>query len=201
MMKTILSSPIKDAANNIVLKPKALRTKKDYENFIKWLDTSNRDLKKIKIPDKRKIEKLELKFGDGFYDEGDSEGSPLIPLIGGGLGGLVFGGGKKLLGKMFPKAAEKAAEELKRVNEVVKSRGAEASILRINSTLQDRIAAAQQVGDKQLVARLEGQQREVDLQYQYAKALADEKDVRAQAAIVLEGQTALIANQNQTQRE
>ena len=109
-------------------------------------------------------------------------------------------GGKK--GKSdAEKAAEKAAEELKRVNEVVKSRGAEASILRINSTLQDRIAAAQQVGDKQLVARLEGQQREVDLQYQYAKALADEKDVRAQAAIVLEGQTALIANQNQTQRE
>lgn len=99
------------------------------------------------------------------------------------------------------RAAEKAAEELKRVNEVVKSRGAEASILRINSTLQDRIAVAQKAGDKQLVARLEGQQREVDLQYQYAKALADEKDVRAQAAIVLEGQTALIANQNQTQRE
>ena len=110
-MKTLLSSPIKDAANNIVLKPKALRTKKDYENFIKWLDTSNRDLKKIKIPDKRKIEKLELKFGDGFFDEGDSEGSPLIPLIGGGLGGLVFGGGKKLLGKMFPRAAEKGAEK------------------------------------------------------------------------------------------
>ena len=109
-------------------------------------------------------------------------------------------GGKK--GKSdAEKAAEKAAEELKRVNEVVKSRGAEASILRINSTLQDRIAAAQQVGDKQLVARLEGQQREVDLQYQYAKALADERDVRAQAAIALEGQTALIANQNQTQRE
>ena len=42
---------------------------------------------------------------------------------------------------------------------------------------------------------------DLDLQYQYAKALADERDVRAQAAIALEGQTALIANQNQTQRE
>jgi len=111
-MKTFLSSPIKDAANNIVLKPRMIKSKRDYENFIKWLDTNNSDLKKIKIPDKKKIEKLELKFGDGFFGgEDDAGGSPLIPLIGGGLSGLVFGGGKKLLGKMFPRSVEKGAEK------------------------------------------------------------------------------------------
>jgi murein DD-endopeptidase MepM/ murein hydrolase activator NlpD len=110
MMKTFLSSPIKDSANNIVLKPRTLKTKRDYENFIKWLDASNSDLKKIKLPDKKKIEKLELKFNaDGFSSESGGGINPLLPLLGGGLGGLAYAGGKKMIGKMLPKAASKAA--------------------------------------------------------------------------------------------
>jgi tape measure domain-containing protein len=108
---------------------------------------------------------------------------------------------KKKRGKTdAERAAEAAAKERQRVAEVVRDRVAEAGILRINSNLQDKIAAAQAARDPMLVARLQGLQREVDLQYKYAQQLAAEKDLRAQEAIIFEGNTALIANQRETQR-
>jgi len=73
--------------------------------------------------------------------------------------------------------------------------------LRIKSGLQDKIAAAEASGDRMLAARLQGQQKEIDIQYQYAQALAQEKNVRAQEAIIFEGNTRLVANQRDTQRE
>ena len=98
------------------------------------------------------------------------------------------------------RAAKAAAEEQKRISEVIRDRMAESEIIKINSQLQDRIAAAQAANDPMLVARLQGLQREVDLQYKYAQQLVAEKDIRAQQAIVLEGNTALVANQRDTQR-
>ena len=59
-MKNFISSPIPEAANNIVRKPRVIKTKNDYTNFIQWLDTSNKDLKKIKLPEKKKLKKLLL---------------------------------------------------------------------------------------------------------------------------------------------
>jgi lambda family phage tail tape measure protein len=67
--------------------------------------------------------------------------------------------------------------------------------------LQDRIAAAEMAGDKQLAIRLQGQQRELDIQYKYAQALAQEKDLRAQQAIIFQAQTEIVANNRDIQRE
>jgi hypothetical protein len=99
------------------------------------------------------------------------------------------------------KAAEDAAREAKRVQEVIRNRLAESQVLRLNSEIQDRIAEAEAVGDKMLVARLQGSQRELDIQYRYAQELAKELDLEAQKAIIYEGQTALVANQRAVQRE
>ena len=117
-----------------------------------------------------------------------------IPALGGAKDG------KKAGKSDAERAAEAAAKERQRVAEVVRDRIAEGGILRINSDLQDKIAAAQAARDPMLAARLQGMQREVDLQYKYAQALAAEKDLRAQEAIIFEGNTALIANQRETQR-
>lgn len=119
-----------------------------------------------------------------------------IPALGGAKDGK---GGRK--GKSeAERAAEAAARERQRVADVVRERIAEGNILRINSDLQDKIVEAQAARDPMLVARLQGMQREVDLQYKYAQQLAAEKDLRAQEAIIFEGNTALIANQRDTLR-
>lgn len=99
------------------------------------------------------------------------------------------------------RAAEAAAKEAARVQEVIRSRLAEGQVMRLNSEIQDRIAAAEVSGDQMLAARLKGQQRELDIQYRYAQELAKEKDINAQKAIIFEGQTALVANQRDVQRE
>ena len=106
--------------------------------------------------------------------------------------GRDFGGGKdKEKAKKGKTDAERAAEaakkEAERVAEVIRNRLAEGQMIRMKSDMQDKIAAAEAAGDKMLVARLQGQQKEVDLQYQYAKLLAEEKDVKAQEAIIYEG--------------
>lgn len=82
-MITLLKSPLKDSANNIVASPqtrmvKALDfdKKSEYKKFVKWIDSSTKDLEKIKIPSKKEIKKLEklvLEMDGG----------------GGGLGGLL----------------------------------------------------------------------------------------------------------------
>jgi tape measure domain-containing protein len=99
------------------------------------------------------------------------------------------------------RAAEAAAKEQARVGQVIRDRLAEGQILQLRSTIQDKIAAAETAGDKQLVARLQGQQKALDIQYRYAQELAKEKDIRAQEAIIYEGNTALVANQREVQRE
>ena len=99
------------------------------------------------------------------------------------------------------KAANAAAKESERVAQVIRDRLAESQLLQIKSGLQDKISAAEISGDKMLGARLQGLQKEIDIQYQYAQALAQEKDVRAQQAIIFEGNTKLVANQRDTERE
>ena len=114
------------------------------------------------------------------------------------------GGGKGAKDKAArdaERAAEAAAKEADRVSQVIRDRLAEGQIMQLRSTLQDKIAAAEMAGNEQLVARLKGQERELDIQYRYAQALAQEKDIRAQEAIIYEGNTALVANQRDIQRE
>jgi len=83
-MVTLIKSPLKNSANNIVASPqtrmvKALDfdKKSEYKKFIKWIDSSTKDLEKIKIPSKKEIKKLEK-----LVLEMDRGG-------GGGLGGLL----------------------------------------------------------------------------------------------------------------
>jgi len=99
------------------------------------------------------------------------------------------------------RAAKIAEKEALRVAEVVRDRLAEAEVMKLQSTIQDRIAAAEAARDPMLVARLEGQQKILELQFQYAKELANETNVRAQQAIIFEGQTAIVASQRDTERE
>jgi len=109
--------------------------------------------------------------------------------------------GKSDAERAAERAAKAAAKESERVGQVIRDRLAEGELLRVKSGLQDKIAAAEASGDRMLAARLQGQQKEIDIQYQYAQALAQEKNVRAQEAIIFEGNTRLVANQRDTQRE
>ena len=128
-----------------------------------------------------------------------------IPRLGAGTaaggGGGRSGGGADKAASDAKRLAEAAAQERDRVNEVIRNRLAEGQIIRVKSELQDKIAAADANGDKMLAARLRGAQKEIDLQYQYAQQLAQEKDIRAQEAIIFEGRTAMVANQRDTERE
>ena len=103
--------------------------------------------------------------------------------------------------KAAERAAKEAAKEAERVAQVIRDRLAEGQLLRVKSGLQDKISAAEVDNDKMLAARLQGLQKEIDIQYQYAQALAQEKDVRAQEAIIFEGNSRLVANQRDVQRE
>jgi tape measure domain-containing protein len=126
---------------------------------------------------------------------------PGVPAL---LGGTAAGGGgstSKASTSAAENAAKAAAKESERVRQVIRDRLAEGELLRVKSGLQDKIAAAEASGDRMLAARLQGQQKEIDIQYQYAQALAQEKNVRAQEAIIFEGNTRLVANQRDTQRE
>jgi tape measure domain-containing protein len=105
------------------------------------------------------------------------------------------------LAREAKRAAEAAEREAARVQDVIRSRMAEGQVMRLNSEMQDKIAAAQASGDKMLAARLQGAQRELDIQYRYARELAKETDFEAKKAIIFEGQTALVANQRDVQRE
>jgi len=99
------------------------------------------------------------------------------------------------------RAAEAAKQEAERVKDVIRNRLAEGQIIAVKSQQQDRIAAAEAAGDKMLVARLQSQERELDIQYRYAQELAKEVNLEAQKAIIYEGQNALTANQLDLQRE
>ena len=111
------------------------------------------------------------------------------------------GGTKPKKDTAAEKAANAAAKESERVAQVIRDRLAEGQLLQVKSKVQDKISAAEISGDKMLGARLQGLQKEIDIQYQYAQALAQEKDVRAQQAIIFEGNTKLVANQRDTERD
>lgn len=98
------------------------------------------------------------------------------------------------------RAAEAAAKEASRVSEVIRSRLAEVNLIKAKSELQDKISAAELANDPMLVARLQGQQRQLDLQYQYSEELVKETNEQARKAIIFEQQTALVASQRDVQR-
>jgi len=118
--------------------------------------------------------------------------------FGGGVGGK---GGASKAANEAQRAAEAAAKEAERVAQVVRERLAEGQVLQLRSEIQDKIAAAEIAGDKQLAIRLQGQQKELDIQYKYAQALAQEKNVRAQQAIIFQAQTEIVANNRDIQRQ
>lgn len=123
------------------------------------------------------------------------------PLLGATVGATVGGGGgASKAANEAKRAAEAAKKEAERVAEVIRARLAEAGIIRAKSELQDKIAAAEIAQDSMLVARLQGQQRALDLQYQYAQQLVQETNKEAEKAIIFERQTALVANQREVQR-
>jgi hypothetical protein len=124
-----------------------------------------------------------------------------VPALLGGTNAGGGGGTSKASTNDAENAAKAAAKESERVGQVIRDRLAEGELLRVKSGLQDKIAAAEASGDRMLAARLQGQQKEIDIQYQYAQALAQEKNVRAQEAIIFEGNIRLVANQRDTQRE
>lgn len=88
-MKSFLSSPIATSVSNIasvnIHKRSSFKTKKDYSDFITWLDTSNNDIRKIKLPSKKKLKDLE----DLDFSSMLGGGNPLAALLGEILGGLA----------------------------------------------------------------------------------------------------------------
>ena len=127
-------------------------------------------------------------------------------LLGGGGGGAAKGKtdaerAADKAAREAERAAEAAAQEAARVKDVIRNRLAEGQIIAVKIQQQDRIAAAEAAGDKMLVARLQSQERELEIQYRYAQELAKEVNLDAQKAIIYEGLNALTANQVDLQRE
>jgi len=119
-----------------------------------------------------------------------------VPSAGGGGGGANRGAADAAAA-----AAKAAAEEQARVAQVIRERLAEGQIIRLKSEMQDRITAAEAAGDKMLATRLKGQEKALDIQYRYAQQLTQEKDIRAQEALIYVGNTELVASQREVQRE
>jgi murein DD-endopeptidase MepM/ murein hydrolase activator NlpD len=114
-MKTKLFSPLLTAANNIVKTRRPLTKRaKEYDAFINWLDTSNKDVKKIKLPKVKKVEDLEFSIGMSLGGGGNGGlfGS-LLAALGVGVGGF----GLKSLVKKFSrgKPTIKATKESKNI--------------------------------------------------------------------------------------
>ena len=96
-METKLFSPLLSSANNIVKMKRSLpKRARDYDDFINWLDTSNKDIKKIKLPKKKKVEDLQFSVGSSLDGGG---GGNLIGNLLGGLGALGAGLGLRTLFK------------------------------------------------------------------------------------------------------
>ena len=120
-MKTKLFSPLLTAANNITKTRRPLSKRaKEYDAFINWLDTSNKDVKKIKLPKVKKVEDLEFSIGSALG--GGGGGGGLTNLLLGGAAGLgvrflgkginaVKGFGKNAISKIFPKLAASSAKK------------------------------------------------------------------------------------------
>jgi tape measure domain-containing protein len=117
-----------------------------------------------------------------------------------GIAGGSSGGSNKAA-REAERAAEAAAKEQERVSQVIRDRLAEGQMMQLRSTIQDQIAAAEMAGNEQLVVRLKGQEKQLDIEYRYAQLLAQEKDIKAQEAIIYVGNTEQVANQREIQRE
>jgi murein DD-endopeptidase MepM/ murein hydrolase activator NlpD len=115
-METKLFSPLLSSANNIVKMKRSLpKRARDYNDFIDWLDTSNKDIKKIKLPKKKKVEDLQFSVGSSLGGGGGGGGGIINLLLGGaaGLGArflgkgikAVKGFGKNAISKIFPRSA------------------------------------------------------------------------------------------------
>jgi tape measure domain-containing protein len=142
----------------------------------------------------------DVKAGTAATPAPNAMSTPVGATVGGG-GGRAAGGGADKAASDAKRAAEAAKQEAERVKDVIRNRLAEGQIIAVKSQQQDRIAAAEAAGDKMLVARLQSQERELDIQYRYAQELAKEVNLEAQKAIIYEGQNALTANQLDLQRE
>ena len=73
------------------------------------------------------------------------------------------------------------------VAKAIRDRQAETQLLAIQAGLQDRIFQAEQQKDALTSARLKGELDILNIQFQYAQDLANEKNVRVQEAIVAKG--------------
>jgi len=99
-MENKLFSPVLSAANNIVKTKRPLtRTSKDYNDFVKWLDASNKDLKKVKLPTKKKVETLASGLSLDIAASGGGGGIDLLGSLLGGAGALGAGLGLRKLFK------------------------------------------------------------------------------------------------------
>ena len=86
-------SNLKTIANKIIVSPSTatvsdlkFKRKKDFKTFVKWIESSNTALARIKLPNKKEVEKL------GKGSGGSNWLLPLLALL--GLGALVKGKGK-----------------------------------------------------------------------------------------------------------
>ena len=101
--KSTMNSPLVKAANKIVTSPTFAKArsidfdkKNEYDKFIKFIESSNKELLKIKLPSKDEV----MKAGGlgGGADEGGGPSPLLTTLLGGGLGAILT----KLLQKFKP---------------------------------------------------------------------------------------------------
>lgn len=135
-MKTKLFSPLLSAANNIVKTRRPLTKRaKEYDAFINWLDTSNKDVKKIKLPKVKKVEDLE--FSVGMSLGGDGGGSlnfvNILKKLGSGAAGgfglrsLIkkFGKGKPAI--KAPKGSRNIFSGISRIGQKTKPTGVKAA--------------------------------------------------------------------------
>lgn len=116
-MKTKLFSPLLTAANNIAKTRRPLTKRaKEYDAFINWLDTSNKDVKKIKLPKVKKVEDLEFSVGMslGGGGGGSLDFVNILKKLGAGAAG---GFGLRFLIKKFNKGkpAIKATKESRNI--------------------------------------------------------------------------------------
>ena len=119
-MKTLIKSPLKNAANNIArigLTPNARKVKsldfdrpKENETFIKWIESSSKIFETVDLPKKRELKKLA-----DFEVTGGGGGAGL-------LGGLLSGLGSLGLSLVMPKIPIPRLPRLPRQPRVPKNR-------------------------------------------------------------------------------
>ena len=85
------------------------------------------------------------------------------------------------------RAAQDAAREAERVAKLLRDTQAQTQLLRIQADLQDKIFLAEQAKNPLLVARLQGEERILQIQARYAELIANEPNIRAQEALVAKG--------------